>query len=121
MLGLLLGKTWPLFPVFNQFLEVNILIFTVYQCHFSYFTWPAKCLNTPSHPLLLHIIIIIIIIIIIKGIVDSKMKILSSFTHPDVIPKLYDHKIFWRMLVTFFNSNNKTKVSHTVLEQHKAQ
>jgi len=24
MLGLLLGKTWPLFPVFNQFLEVNI-------------------------------------------------------------------------------------------------
>lgn len=24
MLGLLLGKTWPLFPVFNQFLEVSI-------------------------------------------------------------------------------------------------
>lgn len=23
MLGLLLGKTWPLFPVFNQFLEVS--------------------------------------------------------------------------------------------------
>lgn len=23
MLGLLLGKTWPLFPVFNQFLEVK--------------------------------------------------------------------------------------------------
>ena len=25
MLGLLLGKTWPLFPVFNQFLEVGSL------------------------------------------------------------------------------------------------
>lgn len=25
MLGLLLGKTWPLFPVFNQFLEVRAL------------------------------------------------------------------------------------------------
>lgn len=24
MLGLLLGKTWPLFPVFNQFLEVSV-------------------------------------------------------------------------------------------------
>lgn len=26
MLGLLLGKTWPLFPVFNQFLEVSSLV-----------------------------------------------------------------------------------------------
>lgn len=25
MLGLLLGKTWPLFPVFNQFLEVSTI------------------------------------------------------------------------------------------------
>lgn len=25
MLGLLLGKTWPLFPVFNQFLEVRAM------------------------------------------------------------------------------------------------
>lgn len=27
MLGLLLGKTWPLFPVFNQFLEVGVVKF----------------------------------------------------------------------------------------------
>lgn len=30
MLGLLLGKTWPLFPVFNQFLEVLFLSFTFF-------------------------------------------------------------------------------------------
>lgn len=53
MLGLLLGKTWPLFPVFNQFLEVNILIFTVDQCHFNNFTRPVKCLDTFVHSLLL--------------------------------------------------------------------
>lgn len=29
MLGLLLGKTWPLFPVFNQFLEVSLHTFSV--------------------------------------------------------------------------------------------
>ncbi len=44
----------------------------------------------------------------LKGIVHPKMKILSSFTHPQVVPNLYgclwpaEHKrkIFWRKFVT---------------------
>ncbi len=37
-----------------------------------------------------------------KGTVHSKMSVLLSFTHPRVIPNLYDwlRNIFWRMLVT---------------------
>jgi len=42
----------------------------------------------------------------LKGIVHFKMKILSSFTHPQVVSNLYEFinftqkKIFWRMSVT---------------------
>ncbi len=43
----------------------------------------------------------------LKGIVHLKMKILSSFTHPQVVPNLYEcllcwtqRKIFWRMWKT---------------------
>ncbi len=46
--------------------------------------------------------------ICLKGIVHPKMKILSSFTHPQVVPNLYEtyttlaviRKIFWRKFVT---------------------
>ncbi len=45
---------------------------------------------------------------LVKGIVHPKMKILSSFTHPQVVPNLYEclcsagHKrrYFWRLFVT---------------------
>ncbi len=43
----------------------------------------------------------------LKGILHPKMKILSSFTHPQVIPNLYEfiffwwtQKIFWRIWIT---------------------
>lgn len=39
MLGLLLGKIWPLFPVFHQFLEVP-------NCYFMEFMF--ACLEVPS-------------------------------------------------------------------------
>lgn len=44
MLGLLLGKIWPLFPVFHQFLEVpNLLLYEMFVCFLrttTCFSWP---------------------------------------------------------------------------------
>lgn len=48
MLGLLLGKTWPLFPVFNQFLEVST-IFTNFPFFFR------RLFLNPDPELLTHL------------------------------------------------------------------
>ncbi len=44
---------------------------------------PAKSYKAPTHPFYT------VVMILLKGKVHPKMKILSSFTHPQVVPNLY--------------------------------
>lgn len=51
MLGLLLGKIWPLFPVFHQFLEVpNLLLYEMYVCLLRTATFHLTILCDFSRP-----------------------------------------------------------------------
>ncbi len=60
------------------------------------------------------------VVLAFKGIVHPKMKILSSFTHPQVVPNLYEclcsaehkAKIFWRMW------ENRAVLGHHWLPQY---
>ncbi len=58
------------------FINTNIYLFTYFPQLFVYF---IKAINS-----------YISLCIGIKGIVHPKMKILSSFTHPQVVPNLYE-------------------------------
>jgi len=50
-----------------------------------------------------------VFLITLKGIEHPKINILSSFTHPHVVPNLYDFNIFFYVL--------QKNVGHTGLEK----